>query len=89
MPASRTAFTRRAFAASSVFCLAGLPRFAFAEDTPESAWKQRAPLPLKLQEIYPAGLNGQIHLIGGFSAEENSIAGVSSQHFIYDPPTDK
>ncbi|MCI5046214.1 MAG: hypothetical protein MRY59_01835, partial [Aquisalinus sp.] len=88
MPVSHTAFTRRAFTAGSALCLLGLPRQALANETSQGGWAQRAPLPLKLQEIYPASLNGQIHLVGGFSAEENNISGVSDQHFIYNPLAD-
>lgn len=42
----------------------------------------------KVQEIYPAVLDGKIHVAGGFLAAGNKIGGSTFYHIAYDPVTD-
>lgn len=75
--------------------VAGSAGFAFAcsgrpESTAESPissgrWRTGPTLPFTVQEIYPALHNGQIHLAGGFIAEDDSISGATNQHVALDP----
>lgn len=50
-------------------------------------WSSQPPLPLAVQEIYPAGHNGIIHICGGLLGENGRVAGVSREHIAYDPAT--
>ncbi|WP_306250911.1 kelch repeat-containing protein [Parvularcula sp. IMCC14364] len=89
MAISNTNVTRRSFTYGAALCLTGMPGFSRAAEAGETSWQTRAPLPLKLQEIYPTVLNGKIHLAGGYMAEVDRITGVSDMHIVYDPSLDK
>lgn len=69
-------------ATSSVSAL-GFPRKLLQD----SDWKDRTPMPYKLQEIYCCVLNNKIHIAGGMIAEEE-IVGAANHHIIYDPEID-
>lgn len=50
-------------------------------------WRQGPSLPYAAQEIYPALHAGQIHLAGGFIAEDDRISGVTDRHVALDAET--
>lgn len=51
-------------------------------------WSAQPPLPLAVQEIYPAAHKGRIHIAGGlFSDDGVRVTGVSGRHIAYDPAT--
>jgi N-acetylneuraminic acid mutarotase len=51
------------------------------------SWTARPPLPFAVQEIYPAGHKGRIHIAGGLLGEGGRVVGVSDRHIAYDPKT--
>ena len=57
-------------------------------DTPNKTlpivgWASSIPLPLAVQEIYPASHKGRIHQAGGFIATEGRISGPTRRHFSW------
>ena len=50
-------------------------------------WLSKPDLPFRVQEIYPAGHKGRIHIAGGLLSDGTRVAGVSDQHIAYDPKT--
>lgn len=50
-------------------------------------WSSRPDLPFRVQEIYPAGHKGRIHIAGGLLSDGTRVTGVSDQHIAYDPKT--
>lgn len=51
------------------------------------SWASRPPLPFAVQEIYPAGHRGRIHIAGGLLGQGGRVVGVSDRHIAYDPKT--
>jgi N-acetylneuraminic acid mutarotase len=47
-------------------------------------WTSQPPLPFAVQEIYPAGHKGRIHIAGGLLGEGGRVVGVSDRHIAYD-----
>lgn len=80
--------TRRTaiLAASASLAACAAPQPA-AEQAPARAkgWASHPPLPFAVQEIYPAGHRGRIHIAGGLLGEGGRVVGVSDQHIAYDP----
>lgn len=62
------------------------PIWAWPSGTPK--WKTGASLPVRVQEIYCAVLNGRIHTAGGFIFSDYT-SGVSNLHLTYDPLKDQ
>lgn len=53
------------------------------------AWRRAADLPIRVQEIYPAGLDGKIYVLGGLSPDQPPAnQNISDQFFIYDIASD-
>jgi N-acetylneuraminic acid mutarotase len=54
------------------------------------SWETRAPLPYRVQEIYPALHEGRIWVAGGLSPDvaEGGDIGLSDRVVVYDPATD-
>ena len=50
-----------------------------------SGWSASTPLPMALQEIYPAAHKGRIHQAGGFMARGGRISGPTERHFSWQP----
>ncbi len=50
-------------------------------------WSAKPPLPIAVQEIYPAAHNGIIHICGGLLGENGRVVGVGRDHVAYDPAT--
>lgn len=48
-------------------------------------WRDGPPLPIAVQEIYPALLDGRIHVAGGFVAQNGRITGPTDAHHVFDP----
>lgn len=48
-------------------------------------WSSHAPLPIAVQEIYPAAHAGIIHICGGLLGENGRVVGVGRDHVAYDP----
>ncbi len=55
--------------------------------SPTGCWSAQPSLPFAVQEIYPAGHNGRIHIAGGLLGESGRVVGVSDRHIAYDPAT--
>ena len=70
--------------ASLAACAAPQPS---PQETPTRAvgWSSHPPLPFAVQEIYPAGHRGRIHIAGGLLGEGGKVVGVSNRHIAYDP----
>ncbi|HEX5007848.1 MAG TPA: kelch repeat-containing protein [Hyphomonadaceae bacterium] len=81
---------RRAITVASVGIVACYEA-SFAQQIPRPAprWTSRPPLPFAVQEIYPAGHKGKIHIAGGLLGEGGRVVGVSNRHIAYDPATGK
>jgi len=62
---------------------------SLSADNLAGRWHTLANMPMPLQEIYPAVLNNNIHVAGGFKVEANGQRGIADNHVIYDPVTDQ
>nr|WP_083332568.1 kelch repeat-containing protein [Hyphomonas sp. Mor2] len=51
---------------------------------PNGTWRDGPALPFAAQEIYPTMHGGQIHLAGGFIAENGTITGATNRHIALD-----
>jgi len=60
-----------------------LPWQALARDEAALAWESRAPMPVPVQEVYPALLGGQIHVAGGLAAAQGGSFSVTDAHQVY------
>ena len=58
-----------------------------AQDTKaiSSGWDSSTPLPLAVQEIYPALHGDRVHQAGGFIATNGRISGPTNKHFSWTP----
>ncbi|MBR9825667.1 MAG: galactose oxidase [Alphaproteobacteria bacterium] len=75
--------TRRNFTAGALALSVTAPAFA-RQNT--ATWSSSAPLPIRIQEIYPTVLNGRIYVAGGFEARNSdSIDAVSDALFVSNP----
>ena len=85
------AFNRRVFlvagAGSLTFACSARVTARSEGDTSTGAWSADPTLPYAVQEIYPAMHGGQIHLAGGFIAEEDRISGATDRHIALDLAT--
>ncbi len=60
---------------------------AGAPHPPRGAWRPGTSLPFAVQEIYPAVLDGRIHVAGGFAVPQAKPA-PTGRHVAYDPALD-
>jgi hypothetical protein len=63
---------------------------AAASEPGDACWEGRPPLPFAVQEIYPAVLDGQIHVAGGFllgGGAGGRGLGPTARHVAYNPAT--
>lgn len=58
-----------------------------APTTLAGCWSSKPPLPIAVQEIYPAAHDGIIHICGGLLGEDGRVVGVGRDHVAYDPAT--
>lgn len=81
--------TRRTTILSAGAGLAACAAPQLPAETPpaEPVWSSHPPLPFAVQEIYPAGHRGRIHIAGGLLGEGGRVVGVSDRHISYDPAT--
>lgn len=79
--------TRRTAILSAGAGLAACAAPQLPAETPpaEPVWSSHPPLPFAVQEIYPAGHRGRIHIAGGLLGEGGRVVGVSDRHIAYDP----
>ena len=76
-----TGLTRRGFSAGLIALGAAAP--AFSQQSPGGSWREGAALPIRIQEIYPAILDGRIYVAGGFEARDSDmIDAVSDALFV-------
>ncbi len=76
--------TRRDITAATLAILATGPALG-RDHHGGAAWREAASLPARLQEIYPATMEGRIYLAGGFEARDgSSIDSVSDALYISD-----
>jgi N-acetylneuraminic acid mutarotase len=66
---------------------AGEQPSAAAPAESRGSWSRHPALPFAVQEIYPAGHRGRIHIAGGLLGEGGRVVGVSDRHIAYDPAT--
>jgi len=65
-------------------CAAGEPPSSVAINP---CWTEAGRLPDAVQEIYPAGHKGRVHISGGLLSAGGRIVGVSAHHLAFDPAT--
>ena len=75
---------RRGFLQFSTAAISGLvlPCLALGQGKALGHWSALANMPYAVQEIYPALLAGQIHIVGGFTPGEKSVA-PTDRHIQY------
>lgn len=61
------------------------PTISGAQQVSTGVWRPGPSLPEPVQEIYPAALNGAIHLAGGFVAQNGQITGPTARHVSWSP----
>lgn len=82
--------SRRHFlqATSLTLPLLALPGLVLGKERAEGSWRQLASLPYPVQEIYPALIDGNIHLAGGFALHAEAGLSATDRHIRYDIGTD-
>ncbi|NHK28876.1 galactose oxidase [Parvularcula flava] len=86
MADDRSMPTRRAMLAGTgaVIAMGSIARAQEGQPLPPP-WRAVTPLPLAVQEIYPAVHQGRIHLAGGIMAEGGEIIGATARHVSWQP----
>lgn len=73
-----------------VAVLVGMIRPSIAEPIGKVSWSEVAPLPYRVQEIYPAVHQGKIYVAGGLSPDvPEQQMNISDQVWAYDPELDE
>lgn len=68
----------------------GLTGFSAAEESSQITWSAAAPLPYRVQEIYPVVHQGKIYVAGGLSPDvPEQQMNISDQVWAYDPELDR
>ncbi len=79
---TRSRITRRALArglASGLAAGLALPRLARAQPLGAGVWSEGPELPIRLQEVYPADLDGEVFVVGGLSPDTGQPGVLPSQ----------